>query len=349
MKTQITIEERIASKAVAALYAHTGLQLELLDKNSVLGTGLWPDMRFRISGTQHELVCEVKAGLSQESIKSVVRLLQSAVEGRPALIIANYIEVKVAQILRELQINYIDASGNAYINLPPFFVFIQGQAIVDGLTQRKPAKPFSITDLQIIYALLAKPNLLNENYREVSECANVALGVCGSAFRNLKDQGYFVEAVSTKKREWRERHKLIGRWVEQYPTLRRKAFLGEYFAPSDDWLQSDKFNHYDVQLGGGLAASRYLDSTVDNGVSVYVNDQQQWQFIRELGLTKGESSVAKETRVNVFSKFWGANLQSAQDSISSVIHPLIAYAELIENNNEASRSAANEIASRYFV
>lgn len=350
MTTYTTVEERIASKAVAALYAKSGLQLELIDKNSVLGTGLWPDMRFKISGSELELVCEIKTGLSRNMLEPVVRLLQSAVEGRPAMIIANCIDAKLGEGLRELGVNYLDASGNAYIKLTPFFVFIEGQSIADGLTQIKPAKLFSSTDLQVIYALLTNPDLLNENYREVSRCANVALGVCGSVFRELKDQGYFVEAVSTKKREWRARHKLIGRWVEQYPMLIRRTFLGEFSIANFDWLRSADLNNFDAQIGGGLAVARYTQVKANNNVSVYVSDQQQWQFIREMGFVKEdhESSDSKP-RVKVFSKFWGNNGLAKSDSKASLVHPLMAYAELIQTGDLVSHQAANQIASKYFV
>ncbi|MBL4673172.1 MAG: hypothetical protein JKX81_13020 [Arenicella sp.] len=363
------IEERIAGKAVAALYAKSGLRLELIDKNTVLGTGLWPDMRFRIEGSELELVCEIKTGLCRDMLEPVVKLLQTAVEGRPPMIMANYIDAKLGRALREFGVNYADVSGNAYIKLGPYFIFIEGQIIADGLSQTRSAKQFSSTDLQVIYALLTNPNLLNQNYREVSQCANVTLGVCGSVFRELKDQGYFVEAVSTKKREWRAKHKLIGRWVEQYPMLIKRAFLGEFSTPKSDWMLADSLSNFDAQLGGKVAVAKYAQAEV-GGYSVYVNDQQQWQFIRQMGLTKDAENSAEtaSSNVKVFSKFWGrATVSQELDKPSStaspvnpstvhptkahpsIVHPLMAYAELIQTGDHRSRDAANRIASRYFV
>jgi hypothetical protein len=370
MTTHSIIEERIASKAVAALYAKCGLQLELIDKNSVLGAGLWSDMRFRIEGSELELICEIKTGLCRDMLEPVVKLLQTAVEGRPPMIMANYIDAKLGRALREFGVNYVDASGNAYINLNPYFILIEGQIIADGLSQTRPAKQFSTTDLQVIYALLINPNLLNQNYREVSQCANVALGVCRSVFRELKGQGYFVEVLSTKKREWRANHKLIGRWVEQYPLLIKRAFLGEYSRPNLDWMQSDSWSNFDARLGGTVAVAKYAQAELDGGHSVYVNDQQQWPFIREMGLTKDVEKSAERagSKVNVFSKFWGRdavsqNVDKPSSSASPVsppsahpmiaqpliVHPLMAYAELIQTSNLRNRDAANRIASRYFV
>jgi hypothetical protein len=331
------------------------IRQSLLDKNSVLGTGLWPDMRFRIAGSERELVCEIKTGLCRSTLEPVVKLLQSAVEGRPPMIMANYIDAKLGKALRDFGVNYADASGNAYIKLSPYFVLVEGQIIADGLSQTKPAKAFSLTDLQVIYALLTNPNLINQNYRQVSQCANVALGVCGSVFRELKDQGYFVEAVTTKKREWRAKHKLIGRWVEQYPMLVKRTFLGQFSTPNLDWVQASTMSDFDVRFGSKLAAAAYAQTEVDQSLSVYVNEQQQWQFIRAMGLLKDTQEVddTRRVKVNVFSKFWGPEVLYDEivetKSSATVVHPLIAYAELIQTAELASRKAANKIASKYFV
>jgi hypothetical protein len=355
MNTDSTVEERIASKAVAALYAKSGLRLELVDKNSVLGTGLWPDMRFRIAESDLELVCEIKTGLCTNMLEHTVKLLRTAVEGRPPMIMANYIDSKLAKALRQLGVNYADASGNAYINLAPYFVFIEGQIIADGLSQTRPPKPFSATDLQVIYALLTNHGLLNQNYRQVSERANVALGICGSVFRELKDQGYFVESVTTKKRQWRAKHKLIGRWVEQYPMLLKRAFVGEFSSTNLDWMRADGMNEFDAQFGGKVAVAKYVHTDVGGELSVYVNDQQQWQFIREMGLVKEpqNTNCSAVSKVKVFSKFWGRDSVSDevdQASLTSrVVHPLMAYAELIQRGDDLSRNTANQIASKYFV
>jgi len=365
MNIHSIIEERIATRAVAALYAKSGLRLELIDQNTVLGTGLWPDMRFQIEGSELELVCEIKTGLCRDALEPVIKLLKTAVEGRPPMIMANYIDARLGRALREFGVNYADASGNAYINLGSYFVFIEGQTIADGLSQTRPAKQFSSTELQVIYALLTNPGLLNQNNSKVSHCANVALGVCGSVLRMLKDQGYVVEAQTTKKREWRAKHRLIGRWVEQYSSLINQAFIGEFSAPNRDWMLVDSLANFDAQLGGTVAAAKYAQVEVDGGYSIYVNDQQRWQFIREMGLTKDaeNSSESVYSSVRIFSKFWGRDAVSHEiDKPSSslsiahppvahppIVHPLMAYAELIQTDDPCNRDAANRIASRYFV
>lgn len=348
MKKIASLEEKIALRAVESLQAHTGLTLETVEVNSVLGTGLWPDMKFRLAGTQIELISEIKNGIHVDTLLPMVKQLQAAAEGRTPLFIADRINGESAQLLRDLNVNYLDACGNAYLKLSPLFVFIESQGRADDIALSRPAKPFSPIDLQIIFALLANPGLLNENYRSVSEYANVALGVCGTVFRELKDQGYFVESNRTKVREWRARHRLIGRWVEQYPTLKKRLYLGPYYTANKDWWRSSEFSKYDVHLGGEFAAASYIDSDQTDTGSIYLDDQQQWKFIREMRFVKAGRDVdASAPKVNVFSKFWG---KAEHKNISpQVTHPLITYADLIDAGDKKSRAAANEIASRYFV
>ncbi len=348
MKPIASLEEKIASKAIETLHAHTGLTLETVEVNSVLGTGLWPDMKFRLAGTQIELISEIKNGIHIDTLLPMVKQLQAAAEGRTPLLIADRIDGDSAKLLRDLNVNYLDAGGNAYLKLSPLFVFIDAQPHADGIALSRPAKPFSPIDLQIIFALLANPGLLNENYRVVSEYANVALGVCGTVFRDLKDNGYFVESNRTKVREWRARHRLIGRWVEQYPTLKKRLYLGPYYTADKDWWRSSEFSKYDVHLGGEFAAASYIESEQAETGSIYLGDQQQWKFIRAMRFIKADRGMDESApKVNVFSKFWGK--AEHKNICPQVTHPLITYADLIDAGDQRSRAAANEIASRYFV
>jgi hypothetical protein len=147
--------------------------------------------------------------------------------------------------------------------------------------------------------------------------------------------------------------------------LIKRAFLGEFSTPKMDWMQADSLSNFDAQLGGKVAAAKYAQAEIDDSHSVYVNDQQQWRFIREMGLTKDvEYSAEMETsNVKVFSKFWGRDgvpeeLDKPSPGASPakplpakplIVHPLMVYAELIQTGDLRSRDAANRIASRYFV
>lgn len=343
-----TLEEKIAQTALHVLKSHTGLSLQVIETNQLLGTGLWPDLRLKIADTNVEMIGEIKTGINKDSILPMIKQLIVAAEGRVPLLIADRIDPQIGQILRQAQINYIDAGGNSYLNIPSLFIFIDSQPHANNIPRSKPARLFSSTDLQVIFALLAKPELLNANYRIISEHAKVALGVCGSVFRDLKDKGYFVESGRNKVREWTARHKLMGRWVEQYSTLRNKMFLGQYFPANDDWWHCHQFKQYDAHLGGHFAAQSYTSRELASGHMLYLGDQQQWRFIREMSFNKQSTSDKKEQHsVHVYSKFWGKTI--SDDGHPQMTHPLISYADLIDAGDKDSRAAANVIAERYFA
>ena len=337
-------EEKIAARAIAQLESRTGLKLLPTQLNEVLGTGLWADMRVRLEHTQNELVVEIKKGATRADFDALVKRLKMAAGEEPPLLIADHVNQSMATQLKDLKINYLDSVGNAYLNIPPFFVLIQGQAQDSTLRDPKPAKAFSEADLKVVYALLANPDLLNANYGEIADHAGVALGVVGTIVRDLKDQGYFVESGSPRRRSWKQRQKLISRWVEDYPKLREKHFLGAYYTANKNWWQSPEMAKYDAQLGGDFAAVYYSKNAKPSFASIYLDDQQQWQFLRELRFIKAESDLMQN--VKVFSKFWGKN--GTQESQKNVTHPLITYADLLATGNPRNRTAANEIALRYF-
>lgn len=348
MKTIISNEERIAKKALENLEEQSGLTLLPTEINSVLGTGLWPDMRLRLKGTKIDLISEIKCNASPANLHATVKQLNTAAQGRTPMLIADYIDQKMGHELRKLKINYLDAGGNAYLHAMPYYVLIEGRPKSDLLRHVKPPKAFTPIDLQVIFALLANPGLLQANYREIADHANVALGAFGTAFRELKDQGFLVESSHTHKREWRARHKLIGRWVEQYPKLKTKHYLGPFCTANSEWWRSAEMSKYDAHLGGDFAAASYTKYANSETSSIYLDDHQQWKFIREMHFVKASTAnKEKMPTVKIFSKFWGKT--ELTESSPQITHPLITYADLIDSGNPNSMVAANQIAEQYFA
>ena len=341
-------EEKITALAISQFESNTGLKLLATEVNPILGTGLWADMRLRLNHAPIELVVGVKRLAAQADCKTLIKQLKMAAGDEPPLLIADFIPKPLALELKSHAINYLDVAGNAYLNAPPFFVLIDGQDRTDSLSEGKPVKPFSATELKVVFALLAMPDLLNGNYGEIAIHANVALGVVGTIMRDLKDQGYLLESGSPKLRQWQHWQKLAARWVAEYPKLRDKHYLGAYSTANKNWWQTENLKKYDAQLGGGFAAVYYSLNAKPAAAAVYLNNQQKWEFLRALQFTKAiQTNGELGGDIKVYSKFWGKFPQQA--SVREVTHPLITYADLLTSSNPQAWAVANEIAARYFV
>ncbi|MFT5573353.1 MAG: hypothetical protein ACI9FR_002288 [Cryomorphaceae bacterium] len=218
-------EKEIARNAFEKLRSITGLHMQAEKTNSVLGTCLWADMLARLDHTQIELIVSIRQRLMARDLSTVIGQLKLAAGDQHALLITEHIEQASAVQLRDKNVNYLDIIDNAYINIPPFYVLIQGEKSSKAVSDSKPGNQFSTAELKVIFALLSNPKRLNANYGEIASSAKVALGMVGTIVRHLKDQDYFVETSNPVKREWSNRQKLIAHWVEQYPKLRRKHYI----------------------------------------------------------------------------------------------------------------------------
>ena len=76
------------------------------------------------------------------------------------MVVAGYIYPKVREELRTIGINYIETTGNVYLNQPPFYIFIDGHK-KEAPKGKLKTRPFTKTGLKVVFALLLNPELIN--------------------------------------------------------------------------------------------------------------------------------------------------------------------------------------------
>jgi len=79
----------------------------------------------------------------------------------------------MADLLKEMDIPFVDTVGNAYINEPPLLIFLQGNKPVDKFREKPTARAFQPTGLQLIFAFLCNPGLENAPFREIAKTADL--------------------------------------------------------------------------------------------------------------------------------------------------------------------------------
>jgi hypothetical protein len=289
----------------------------------------------------HEFAVEIKGVITRANAGGAIYHIKTAKKPKAPLLIADYINPKIATVLRAEEVNYLDTVGNAYIKVKGMFVLIQGN--------KAPTKPtiqanqaFTPTGLKIIYALLVKPDLLNATYRDIAEAANVALGAVGWALNDLKARGYIVERINNKQRHWNTETKpnLIDKWVEAYPKLKQKYLINRYTTTDPDWWKKANINQYGGLFAGEIAANKYTQYLKPQDHLIYINKENINAFLNDfrLGITKDQNT--RTTRVDVVEKFWGATLGTNPDNVTT---PLLTYADLLASGDIRNREVAQMI------
>lgn len=206
----------------------------------------------QFGGREVRYVAEVKRGLRPATLGAVIHQLRTYT-GKP-LLVTDHVTPPLADALRTEGIEFIDAAGNAFLNRPPLLVFVKGQRPTDQQPILERRRAFQPTGLQVLFALLARPELVARPYREIAVNAGVAHGTVGWVMAELPALGYVADVGGRRRLINGER--LLGQWTEAYArTLRPRLLLGR-FRGELEGLDARVAQLKEVLLGGELAAAR---------------------------------------------------------------------------------------------
>jgi len=316
MKTR-NKEKKILRRAIERLEQATELTVEVYPEVDLQG----PDEVIRIKWQDMEwyFAVEIKHTFTRAMIGGAVQLMRKFPEKR--LLVTRYITPQIADTLKELDIPFIDTTGNAYIKEPPLLVFIKGNRPDERFNERPPARAFRATGLQLVYAFLCNPGLENAPYREIAKLADVALGTVGWVVRDLKKMGHLIE-MGKRGRRLIQKEKLLRRWVTAYPEqLRPKKFMGRYKATNPDWWRYEELPATEVYWGGEVAAAILTEYLKPEIITIYTHRRltlHKW-------LIKNRIRKDPDGKIEVLNAFWTFKNEGPY---TNLVHPLLIYADL---------------------
>jgi hypothetical protein len=319
------MENLVLDQAMEAFYKETGLRLfKVRDKDkrpkpreldAVLGVKGHEPMQF---------VIEVKKWAQHANFGAVVNRMK----GLPmkGMLVADYINPEMAQRLRAADIQFMDATGNAYLNEAPIYIYVKGNRKKAKETAgRKEVKTraFTQTGLKIVFAFLCDPGLVKLAYREIADKAQVALGTVGWVIGDLKKMGYLIDRGDPKTRRLDRYFDLLDIWVGMYPgVLRPKLFLGEFNEDEATNIDDIHIENYEGYWGGEAAGNEYTGYLRGEIDTIYIPEHQKTKLIRDLKLFKREGETHKKVRL--FRTFW-----KKPAVYKHYTHPVLTYADLI--------------------
>lgn len=334
--------EDILSQAVHSLAKSTGLQVSIeaskpkprARREAVVGVedgkARW---RFRV---------EVKARLNGHTLGAAIAALSDIKkEKAPAALVATHINPVQADKLRNLEIEFFDTAGNAFLHQKGLHVFITGRRPQASKTLGRPARAFNQTGSRLVFALLCQPGLENKSYREIAKEAGISLGAVNWIMNDLKSLGHLSD-LGTRGRRISNRKELLKRWVSAYPEqLRPKLILGRYRTgrPHDWWQKAELPS--EAFWGGEVAAqlvTRYLKPQT---VTIYAESnlprlQAQYGLQRD---SKGEIELLR--KFWMFDEWEGKQLNTAP--------PLLTYADLLMIADDRTLETAEIMYERYIA
>ena len=288
----------------------------------------WQDMTW-------DFTVELKKRITRPMVATLAQQLH--LFGGRRIIVARYVTPQIADQLKELDIPFVDTVGNAYINVPPLFVFVKGNRPVDILRAEPFQRAFRPAGLKVIFALLCNPQMEEVPFRFIAKAADVALGTVGWVMRDLKKMGHLVD-FRTRGRRLIRKDELLRRWVTTYPEqLRPKQLVGRYRTENPDWWQHTDIKAFDAYWGGETAAARLTRHLKPQTVTIYT--------IKEPAQLLLANRIRRHPQgdIEILKAFWRFDEDLPR---REWVHPILVYADLMATADARNIEIATMIYER---
>jgi hypothetical protein len=335
-------DQEILDEAIEAFRRETNAKVEKIEQALPHhpDTGADAAIRIQLGTTAKEYFVEIKRTLNETAIGQIAH--RGVDDPGAWLFVTRYVYPQMARRMRELKIQFLDTTGNAYIDAPPALIVIQAhRRQTDTFAAGQEGMP-GRAGIKVIFALLCKRDLWNANYRDIAQATMVALGTVAGVMTDLKQQGFIIEPKEGE-RKLKRRRELLEKWTTAYAQkLRPKTLTGRYAAREPDFWQNAEVTATDAQWGGEVAANRLTRYLKPEIITVYagkpLNATVLWLKLRN----------DENGKVELRERFW--NFQTAEID-RTIVPPILVYADLMATadprNIEAAKMVYDDYLQRY--
>lgn len=337
-------EQTILRLALAALQKTTGVagRMTALEPEAANGWRADAQVKIEANGQQYDYLAEIKRidrFALLEDLKH--RALQNAGH---LLLVAPRITPEAAEKCRAIDLQFIDAAGNAYLRQPGLLILVKGERVKENEDfhwARDAAKgKGTATNLRMIFVLLCKPELLNAPYRVIKDAAGIALGAVGWVFFDLDERGYTLGGKHKGGRVLAERQKLAHEWVTNYPIkLRPKLNPRKFAAPAQDWWKKVDPARYNAQWGGEVAAEKLTGHLRPEALTIYFQPGEEKKNLTKF-VADNKLRADPKGNIEILDAFWDFK---DEKTMPETVPPLLIYADLMATMDPRNRETAKLI------
>ncbi|WP_168380955.1 type IV toxin-antitoxin system AbiEi family antitoxin [Modicisalibacter radicis] len=331
------MECEIAEAAIAAFQRETGLSASL---SSVPNGAQEEDINVELGG--HHFPSEIKRWAAH-----LIPALSYHLAGNPGrLLIADYLNASAAKKLQAQGIQFIDTAGNAFIDRPDFKILIRGNgrsaSFERGEEPHAGQRAFQRQGLIVVYHLLIVPDLVNASVRAIAERTGVSHGTVANVLKALETGGLVATRHSGERRVIEPR-KLMERWVLGYcEKLAPKLLIGEFYGETTDWWGEHGMDRFAAAWGGEIAGAFFSGHLTPQMATLFLPREHLPQLMQQYRLRKPPAGV--EANIRLMERFWRTD-----DQEPSMVHPLLAYADLIRSGDSRNAEIARILDERYLA
>jgi hypothetical protein len=326
-------EVELLSKAIEALRSSTGLSV--ITRSFADGKAERDyDALLRI--TRGDAATEYSAILKKHLTSEMLGTVASQIRrtNPQGVLVTHHVTPPQAEKLRRLHVSFFDSAGNAFLDNPSFLIFVSGRRPESEKPKEKSSRAFQPSGLRTLFALLSKPGLELEAYRDIATAAKVSHGTIGWVMGDLEKEGYLIDQRAKGRRLTRKAD-LVKRWVETFPQqLRPKLLIARYSSKNPDWWTQAHLERSAAYWGGEVAAAKLTQYLRPELKTIYASTN--------LPEIQAKYALRKDANgdVEILRTFWGFKGESAKNDI---VPPLLVYADLMASGDDRNIETAEII------
>jgi len=244
----------------------------------------------------------------------------------PVLAVAWHVGPKTADAYRRAGVQYVDASGNAWLQFGDVLIDVQGRRPATPRRSRVTGDLFTTGRAQVACVLLAWPELWRSTQREVAHAAGVSLGQANNALRLLVEAGFGPEGR-------RGDDELLRLWAATFPTgLAERLTLARFRGDPD---KIGPVGDQAIYRSGEVAAADLLRPAT---ATLYVEELDPTLAVLNRWRTDAEPNIV------VRRAFWhspGSEEAPTPTKAPRAPWPLV-YADLLASDDSRVRGVAEE-------
>lgn len=335
----VATEKRLILDVLAVLKEKVGIKGSVIELEPATPSEHLADATIDLAydGNSIRYLVECKMVVDRKSQIDKVRQQLSRADA-PGLFITPHLTRELAEHCRAIGLQFMDASGNAYLHNPGLFIYISGQKD-ERKTQyaRAPKGLSNPAALRVVFGLLANPDDLSSPYKDIARHTGVSLGTVYNVLEDLESRGYLINKKgSSGRRKLLEAERLTEEWAINYPTALRSKLNGRRFsAPESSWWKNTDLYEFNCAWGSEVAATKMTSYLKPDSQTLYVDPDDMEKVIKKL-VKQHRIRPDEAGHIEILEKFWHWD----NEITPGLAPPLLIYSELLALLDPRTRETA---------
>ncbi|MBK1987482.1 hypothetical protein A0J48_008020 [Sphaerospermopsis aphanizomenoides BCCUSP55] len=304
---------------------------------------------------QVKYLVEIKAHINLDTVDSSINYIHHLNEklrnDKRTLLITDTLSDAVIDSLLENNIEFIDTTGNIYINNSSLYILVRSSS-----TQSKKllsAPNITTSTLKVAYAILEDPNILQyPTLEEISNVAGVDYQTVKSSLETLYQLNYLQRQRSGTYRI-EDYTKLFERWEMGYiENLRPELLIGTFCTRENINIDFNDISNQLLEIaknqkiiiGGELGAANLTGYLKPISMTIHIPEEYNYRVITTMLRLKPDP----KGNIIILKQFGNKN-QLKYNSSEPVADPLLIHAELLLNPDTRLKETAKRLYEKYII